>query len=391
MMKPEEIKKQAERWYKDFLVASITGETFFPKDIRFGRIRSSQTLEYFSKINQEIQNLRKKSREQSGYGYLIEFIKRKDQKIGEQLFPNRIYFENESDFLKFIKKEKEYQEFKRDAYQIINAIPELYEWVLLNPLKIIEHPGKWTDLIKVCKFFMTNPRPYLYIRELPLELHTKFIEENTAIVRHLLDFLIYEYINKEEVEFEKRFNLKYSEPLIRIRILDGEIAKKYFSGLTDLSIPQTDFNMLNIKCKKIFILENKTNFSNIFNFLTLPLLKDSIAIFGKGFQLNLLKEAKWMNDKQIVYWGDIDTHGFQILSQLRSYFPNTRSLMMDFETFNELKCFTVTGTETNINQLTNLTAEEYQIFEYLLNLKEKNRLEQEKINHSFALRKIEKL
>lgn len=105
----------------------------------------------------------------------------------------------------------------------------------------------------------------------------------------------------------------------------------------------------------------------------------------------MLKEARWLSDKQIIYWGDIDTHGFQILSQLRSYFPKTQSLMMDFETFNEFKQFAVTGTETNINQLINLTAEENQLFEYLLDLKEKNRLEQEKINHSFALRKIEKL
>lgn len=62
MITPEEIKKQAERWYKDFLIASINGESFFPKEIRFGRIRSSETLESFSKINQEIQNLKKKNR-----------------------------------------------------------------------------------------------------------------------------------------------------------------------------------------------------------------------------------------------------------------------------------------------------------------------------------------
>ncbi|MDW7728311.1 MAG: DUF2220 domain-containing protein [Candidatus Methanoperedens sp.] len=126
----------------------------------------------------------------------------------------------------------------------------------------------------------------------------------------------------------------------------------------------------------------------MFNFLTLPNLKNSIAIFGRGFGLGLLKDAKWLNDKQIIYWGDIDSHGFQILSQLRSYFPHTESLMMDFETFNEFKELTVTGTETNINQLTNLTIEENELFRYLLNLTEKNRLEQEKINHSYVVKKF---
>lgn len=391
MMKPEEIKKQAERWYRDFLIVSIKRENFFPKDIRFGKVKSPETLESFSKIHKEIQNLRNKSKELSGYGYQIEFIKRKDQKIGEQLFPNRIYFENETDYLKFINKEKEHYEFKQTVNQITTTIPKLREWILINPLKVIENLGIWADLIKICNFFVTNPQPNLYIRELPLELHTKFIEENKAIIRSLLDFLIEEHINKEESQFEKRFNLKCDEPLIRLRILDEEIAKKYFSGLTDLSIPQTEFNILNISCKRIFILENKTNFSNIFNFLTLPDMKNSIAIFGRGFGLGLLKDAQWLNDKQIIYWGDIDTQGFQILSQLRSYFPNTQSVMMDFETFNEFKESTVTGTETNIDQLTNLTVEENQLFKYLLNLKEKNRLEQEKINHSFVVKKIENL
>lgn len=391
MMKPEEIKKQAERWYRDFLIVSIKRENFFPKDIRFGKVKSPETLESFSKIHKEIQNLRNKSKELSGYGYQIEFIKRKDQKIGEQLFPNRIYFENETDYLKFINKEKEHYEFKQTVNQITTTIPKLREWILINPLKVIENLGIWADLIKICNFFVTNPQPNLYIRELPLELHTKFIEENKAIIRSLLDFLIEEHINKEESQFEKRFNLKCDEPLIRLRILDEEIAKKYFSGLTDLSIPQTEFNILNISCKRIFILENKTNFSNIFNFLTLPDMKNSIAIFGRGFGLGLLKDAQWLNDKQIIYWGDIDTQGFQILSQLRSYFPNTQSVMMDFETFNEFKESTVTGTETNIDQLTNLTVEENQLFKYLLNLKEKNRLEQEKINHTFVVKKIENL
>lgn len=33
-----------------------------------------------------------------------------------------------------------------------------------------------------------------------------------------------------------------------------------------------------------------------------------------------------------MYWGDIDTHGFAILDQLRARFPSARSLLMDRET-----------------------------------------------------------
>lgn len=391
MITPLDIKKQAERWYKEFLTAEVAGKDLFPRDIRFGKVKASETLEDFQKIREWIKDLRACSKEKVGYGYLIGFVERKDQRIGKQQFPNRIYFDNKDDYLLFIGKKREFELFKSSVDKVTSTIPRLYDWILVNPLKIIEYLNKWDDLIKVCKYFIANPTPNLYIRELPIEVHTKFIEENKAILRQLLNFLIEDYINKGENEFEKRFNLKYNEPLIRIRILDENIAKKYFSGLVDLSIPQSEFNHLNINCKRIFILENKTNFSNIFNFLTMPDLKDSIAIFGKGFQLELLKNASWLYEKDIVYWGDIDAHGFQMLSQLRSYFPQTQSLMMDFETFHEFRNFCVDGAETNIYELPNLTVQEQSLFEFLVGLKGKNRLEQEKISYAYAVMKIKGL
>lgn len=391
MITSQDIKKYAECWYGDFLKASLKGEGFFPRDVRFGKVKASDTLKDFQEIRSWIQSLRSGSKEQLGYGYVIEYVKRKDRGIGEQYFPQRIFFKNEDDYLMFIKKQREYHEFKISVKQITNAVPELFAWVLDNPLKVIEQSGKWADMMKVCKYFIATPRPNLYIRELPIDVHTKFIEENKAILRQILDFLIEEYINKDETEFEKRFNLKYSEPLIRIKILDSKTAETCFSRLTDMSIVQSEFNSMNVVCKRVFILENKTNFSNLLNFLTLPALQDSIAIFGKGFQLGLLKDAIWLHDKQIIYWGDIDIHGFQMLSQLRLYFPMTQSLMMDMETFNEFRAFRVAGTYSNVNKLPNLTKEEDELFNHILDLKEDNRLEQEKIAHNFVVKKIMKL
>ena len=139
----------------------------------------------------------------------------------------------------------------------------------------------------------------------------------------------------------------------------------------------------------MIILENHTNFSNIFNFLTLPHLRGTIAIFGSGFQIGLLKGAEWLADKKIIYWGDIDVHGFQILSRIRGNFPKTKSCMMDFETFNEFRNFTVTGSETAITELEHLNYNEHHLYSNLLGLKENNRLEQEKIPHSYALSKIQ--
>jgi hypothetical protein len=49
--------------------------------------------------------------------------------------------------------------------------------------------------------------------------------------------------------------------------------------------------------------------------------------FGYGF--DNLAAALWLQQKDIYYWGDIDTHGFAILNQLRGFFPHAVSFLMD--------------------------------------------------------------
>lgn len=391
MIQPEDIKKKASRWYLGILSSSVQGTPIFPRDIQFGKVKASETLENFSNINANINKLKSESKEEKNYGYSIEFTPINDRRIGKQHFPTRVYFEELHDYLRFLHKEEEYRSFMLATQQIIAQIPQLQPWIESNPQKVLDNLSKWDDLIKVCKYFLEYPRPNLFIRELPLNISTKFVEENEAIIKTLLDILIEKHLNKDETEFKKRFNLKYDEPLIRLRILDKKMAQDIFNGVDDLSIPQSQFNNLNIPCSRVFIFENKTNYSNIFNFLTLPSIKDSISIFGKGFGIGLLKEAEWLSDKQIIYWGDIDAHGFQILSQIRRYFPKTQSCMMDFETFREFQDLAVTGADTNVVALENLTDEEREMFEYLIKLKENNRLEQEKIPHVYALEKIHEI
>jgi hypothetical protein len=64
--------------------------------------------------------------------------------------------------------------------------------------------------------------------------------------------------------------------------------------------------------------------------------------------------------------------------------------MMDFETFNVFQEFVVQGSETNVSHFDNLTPDEDMLFKHLLSSKQ-NRLEQERINQTFALMKIEAL
>ncbi|MDR1761280.1 MAG: DUF2220 family protein [Bacteroidales bacterium] len=377
MITIQEIKKKANALYKEYLQSVVNNQAFFPKYIRSNKKLS----EDFLLMKEELSELISGSTDRKSYGYTIHYEKINTRKHGAQNQPVAITFEKESDFLKFIGKEKEAVLFKEKLQTITYAFPQLFDWCVAYPLSVIENTEQWTDLLKVCNYFVKHPNPNLYIRELPIEVHTKFIEENKTVLQSLLNILIDGHIsNKEEKIFEKRFGLKSKPIQIRIRILDNEIARQYFSGLTDISVTEEELKQLAIPCANIYITENEMNF------LTLPSLNNTIAFWGKGFAINALKHIDWLSGKNIYYWGDMDVHGFQILSQLRSYFPQVRSIMMNMETYHTFENLSVNNHIPNPPVLTNLKEKEIELYNFL---KENDkRLEQEKISHSYSVNNI---
>lgn len=377
MITPEQIKQKALQKYSEFLSAYLAGDIFFPLILPCDKTPSKD----FKNFQSEIQQLVEYSKDRRGFGYAIEYKEVLKKNFGKQTLPSVIKFESDVDYLRYIQKTKNFSLFKTSIKKIL-TFPELNGWIESNTKKVIKHSEIWDDLLKVCQYFHHNPFPNLYIRELPIDVHTKFIEENKAIISELLAYIIPEYIDTQESLFEKRFHLKYNEPLIRLLVLDKGFAEQFFSGIDDISVKQSDFERLSIPVENVIILENKTNFSNIYNFLTLPHLDKTIAIFGKGFGLGSLKNAAWLKEVNIFYWGDIDAQGFQILSQLRSYFPEVVSVMMDFRTIELFKDVCGQGKPTTVENLAYLSEEEIALFSYVKN--ENLRLEQEKIRHDYA-------
>ena len=122
------------------------------------------------------------------------------------------------------------------------------------------------------------------------------------------------------------------------------------------------------------------------DFLTLPQVSSGVGIFGGGFQIELLREALWIRRCDVLYWGDIDAHGFMILSQLRSFHPGVRSVMMDVETFETFRSFATEGKPCHATALPHLTPEEHAVFESLA--RNNLLLEQERIPHAYAKERL---
>lgn len=71
---------------------------------------------------------------------------------------------------------------------------------------------------------------------------------------------------------------------------------------------------------------------NLVNFLALPDMPRTLAVFGGGYGFEGIRDTAWVGGVELLYWGDLDTHGFHTLDQLRSHHPHARSIVMDQET-----------------------------------------------------------
>ncbi|WP_165423827.1 DUF2220 domain-containing protein [Ktedonosporobacter rubrisoli] len=181
----------------------------------------------------------------------------------------------------------------------------------------------------------------------------------------------------EAKTFTQRYGLRDDELLVRTRFLDDQLGKQYGLPLTDLCIPHSQCVQLPLQEERCIITENKMNF------LTLPAFAHTFALFGEGSTVSSLGAIPWLATCPIFYWGDLDAHGFQILSRLRETFPHVISLMMDANTLHTFAEFCVAGVPYALHHLPHLTPEEQTLFQHLA--RKNIRLEQGRIEHRYAL------
>jgi len=368
-----EIRQKIGRQYAPLLRAWLCGEPFFPLAYPVGKLPDD-----YMALRDAVQRLNDHARGRRGHGYVVEARQQQTRKHGLQTLPVRIIVETQQDFLSLIDKADEFERFCRDVALIRARLPQLEAWLVQYPQRVIEQHGAWPDLLAVCAYFLEHPRPDLYIRELPIAVHTKFIEQHRGILRDLLEQLLSaEAIEQDAGTFELRFGLREEEPLIHLRFLDNQLRKHYGLPLSEISVPRSQFAALALEGQRCIVTENKKTF------LTLPPFPDTFAIFGGGFMVQNLARVPWLVECPILYWGDLDAQGFQILSALRSAFPHVTSVMMNETTLQAFADFCVEGTLCTTHQLPYLTPAEHALF---LHLAGKNiRLEQERISHAYAL------
>lgn len=379
-----------KEWNKGRLLsAQLSGETLFPLRIPLKQPSVRELGDQYGRVKAWIDDLLRHAKPEKKTGYELEWRDINHRQLGKNRLPSAAVFDRAEDALRFIGKQKEADTFGELCSKILGSFPELKPWLESKPLTALANADRWPKLLAVLTWLHANPRPGIYIRQMELpQVDTKFIERNKKLLGNLLDIVLPACAIDEHAKgasgFEQRYGFMSKPVQIRFRLLDPTL---YIQELSDLEIPAQDFAGLDLSVRRVFITENDING------LAFPFLEKSMVIFGLGYGLERLAMAKWLHEKKIYYWGDIDTHGFAMLDQIRHYFPKTLSFLMDSTTLMAHKL--LWGSEDSpVNRvLSRLDADESVMYENLVNHRWDRalRLEQEQISYTHLKASIESL
>jgi hypothetical protein len=375
MITPKELFEKSEKQFFKTVSAMLKGEEIFPLVISANKKISGTN---FSELKDAILPLYQHSKEVKGKGYTVDW-REKTIDGTKQKIPAKIYFESFTDYLFYTRKMADYSAVL-DAFEMLAAsFPTLSEWAKSNVPFLLIEASNLSDLLKVCSYFSRNKPPHnLYLRELPIEVHSKFIEDNTAALKKLLDLLLLpDWINKEETDFSRRYYIKKPNVYAQLRILDEGL--KHAVGFDELALTIDDSALLNWQPEKVFIIENRACF------LSFPKVKNAVAIFGEGFKSRVSKHIPWLAKTELYCWFDLDAAGFEMLNIIRQHYPGARSFLMDEETYDHYNHFSVLSTYRKL-QLDKLTADELNLYEFLQ--ANNKRLEQERITNNYVLERL---
>ncbi len=381
------VHEQAEKiWQRgDLHRTFLENSVCFPVTISLPSWSSKVLLTEFPAVQEAIYSLNEQSKK---HDFTISHHVVNHRQLGEQKIPSAIVFETETIFLRFLRHSDEFSEFKTLAEKTLQRFPALKNWLNRYPFKLMNFAAVWFSLLAVCDYFEQHPRPDFYIRQLDIiGVDTKFIENHKAILTDILDVILPEIARDLTVTglshhgFERRYGLRYELPQIRLRILDKRLA---VCGLTDLTLNLLEFNRLELPINTVFITENKVNG------LAFPHVENALVIFGLGYAVDLLVNARLLKNVKIYYWGDLDSHGFAILSRMRGYFPQTESFLMNRETLTKFENLWVNEPENKAvtHELANLTAAEQAVFKTLKT--HHIRLEQERLSYGYLKISLQK-
>ncbi|MEO5796103.1 MAG: DUF3322 domain-containing protein [Rhodoferax sp.] len=367
--KPADLRAQVQKlWDKGLLL-----QTPFPLRLRLVGPTSTELAERFAEATDWVAQLHRLPQ--------LRIVRRSvnHRVLGQQTLPAELWLDTLDAALALVGKQPDAQRLRALA---ASTPAVLQPWLHKRPLAALGYAAAWPRLLAVLAWLQAHPRPGIYLRQVDIPgVDSKFIEAHRGVLAELFDLALpAEAIDASTTTFARRYGFTDKPLRIRFRLLDGQSAFGSDVGITQAAFEQLDLPITRFAC--VFITENETNF------LAFPPVPGSIVVFGAGYGFEVLAGAAWLQQCSVFYWGDIDTHGFAILDQLRARLPHAQSLLMDYATLTAHADHWGTEPTLTLRDLPRLTVEEGAVYDALRTQHLGMRLEQERVGYEWLQRAL---
>lgn len=171
---------------------------------------------------------------------------------------------------------------------------------------------RFETALAVVGWLVENSASGMRPRQLPIRgVDTKWLAAHRTVVTDL-----------HRAVSGRDLGLVDADRLVRVRALDPGLTAAV-GGLVDVASPAEQVGALAWKPRVVLILEN------LESLLALPPLPGVVAVHGSGYAVDVVGRFPWLRSARVVYWGDLDSHGFAILHRLRTHLPEVVSILMD--------------------------------------------------------------
>jgi hypothetical protein len=190
----------------------------------------------------------------------------------------------------------------------------------------------FATLLAATAWFQAHPRSGLTARSVPVPgMHTKWLARHRSMVLACLGTATDSSQFTESPGDADPVDIPADDlDALGLRPLPREISivladpvlRAAAGGLRQISAPVDELAELQIHPSAVLIVENKE-----------PALAWSdtaglAIIHSLGNHLDVLSRLPWIPHDRCWYWGDLDRHGFTLLSRARTMFPQLASLLM---------------------------------------------------------------
>ncbi len=370
--RPADLRAQVQRWWArgEILASLVRGETLFPRRLALKGPSSAELAEQFDRVRDWIAELRATPH------CRVELREVRHRVLGTNAVPHEVWVDTLEDALALAGRTREAARFTTLIQTTRARQPALLDWLARRPLQALALADEWDRLLAIVDWVARHPRPGVYLRQVDLPgVHTKLLEAHRGVLAELLDRVLpasaVDATATGVGQFARRYGFRERPVRVRFRLLDpvrGDPDR-------DMTLDADSFTCLAPGVSRAFITENEVSF------LAFPPVPESVIVFGAGYGFEMLGRAAWLSRCRIHYWGDIDTHGFAILDQLRAQFPHAASFLMDRATL--LACESMWGEEEKqtLRDLPRLDGDERALYDDLRDnrIRPRLRLEQERI------------